>query len=331
MSASDLARRLAERAEAVCRHYLPAGRREGAYWRVGDVEGAPGGSLYIRLRPPKSGKWSDAATGEHGDLLDLIAANQDLATLAEALAEARQFLALSPPPSPPGLQATPGSPDAARKLFAAGRPLKGTPAERYLYRRGLPAAAAARWLRSHPHCYYRGADRDEVWPALLAAATDLQGCVQGVQRIWLTKGGQKAPVPDPRRALGHLLGHAVRFGAAADVLAAGEGLESVLSVREILPGLPVAAALSAAHLGALVLPSGLRRLYIALDDDEAGRRAAERLGGRARDAGVEMVRLSPRLGDFNEDLQRLGRIGLARTVRRQVRPEDWLRFATSRA
>ncbi|MFD2235701.1 DNA primase, partial [Phaeospirillum tilakii] len=35
MSVSDLARRLAERAEAVCRVYLSRGRRQGAWWCVG--------------------------------------------------------------------------------------------------------------------------------------------------------------------------------------------------------------------------------------------------------------------------------------------------------
>ena len=36
--ASDLAHRLAREAEAVCRHYLSNGRRQGNYWLVGDVE-----------------------------------------------------------------------------------------------------------------------------------------------------------------------------------------------------------------------------------------------------------------------------------------------------
>ena len=35
--ASELSRRLAREAEAVCRAYLPAGRRHGRYWIVGDV------------------------------------------------------------------------------------------------------------------------------------------------------------------------------------------------------------------------------------------------------------------------------------------------------
>jgi len=39
--ASELARRLARDAEAVCRHYLSSGRRQGRYWTVGDVRNTP--------------------------------------------------------------------------------------------------------------------------------------------------------------------------------------------------------------------------------------------------------------------------------------------------
>ena len=44
-SVADIARRLAENAEAVCRHYLSNGRRAGRYWLVGDVYNTPGRSL----------------------------------------------------------------------------------------------------------------------------------------------------------------------------------------------------------------------------------------------------------------------------------------------
>ena len=37
-------------AEAVCRHYLSNGRREGRYWLVGDVRNTPGRSLFVRLK-----------------------------------------------------------------------------------------------------------------------------------------------------------------------------------------------------------------------------------------------------------------------------------------
>ena len=45
---ADLARHLAQYAEAVCRTYLSNGRRQGRYWLVGDVDNAPGRSLYVR-------------------------------------------------------------------------------------------------------------------------------------------------------------------------------------------------------------------------------------------------------------------------------------------
>ncbi len=63
-SASELARRLAHDAEAVCRRYLSNGRREGRYWLVGDARNTPGRSMFVRLRGPASGrgaagKWTD--------------------------------------------------------------------------------------------------------------------------------------------------------------------------------------------------------------------------------------------------------------------------------
>ena len=73
--AAELAHRLAREAEAVCRHYLSNGRREGRYWLVGDVHNTPGRSMFVRLQQSTkgpAGKWTDAATGEHGDLLDII-------------------------------------------------------------------------------------------------------------------------------------------------------------------------------------------------------------------------------------------------------------------
>ncbi len=93
--AADLAQRLAACAEAVCHHYLPNGVRRGSYWIVGDVSGAKGRSLYVRLRSSSSaaaGNWTDAESGQHGDLLDLIRLNRGLPTLREAFDEARLFL-----------------------------------------------------------------------------------------------------------------------------------------------------------------------------------------------------------------------------------------------
>ena len=106
------------------------------------------------------------------------------------------------------------------------------------------------------------------------------------------------------------------------MLAAGEGLETMLALRRALPFLPVVAALSASHLAALVLPAALRRLYIAVDQDAAGVAAADTLASRAAAEGIEAVRLLPRLGDVNDDLIAFGLFDLRAHLRPQLAPED---------
>ena len=163
--------------------------------------------------------------------------------------------------------------------------------EPYLRRRGIAELHHAGRLRYQPRCYYHGPDErspPEIWPAMIACVTDLDGTITGVHRTWLDPEGfdpnrlGKAPIDTPRRAMGDLLGNAVRFGVANDVLVAGEGIETMLSLRCVLPTMPMAAALSANHLAALLLPPTLRRLYIACDADAAGMSAAMTLDGARR-------------------------------------------------
>ena len=336
--AADLAHRLANNAEAVCRRYLSNGRRKGGYWLVGDIRNTPGRSLFVRLNGPTSGKgaagrWTDAATGEHGDLLDLIRQSCGLGDFGAVIDEACRFLSLPQPerygrldPPPP---AAAGSPEAARRLFAMGRPLRGTLAETYLHSRNLAAPHDGTALRFHPRCLYRtGDDRPaEPRPAMIAAVTDRTGRITGVQRTWIACDGRgKAPVDTPRRAMGDLIGHAVRFGGVEDVFGAGEGIETTLSLRAVLPLMPLVAALSAGHLAALLFPPTLRRLYIARDNDPAGRSAAQTLTERAQAAGIEAITLSPRLKDFNDDLVTFGAEALRAHMRIQIVPEDVARF-----
>jgi hypothetical protein len=212
------------------------------------------------------------------------------------------------------------------------QPISGTIAEAYLRKRGITTLHGAGALRFHPRCYYRpnaGAPT-ETWPALIAAVTDLTGRITGAHRTWLNPtGADKAPVDTPRRAMGHLLGHGVRFGVASDVIAAGEGIETMLSLRSVLPNLPMVAALSANHLAALLFPPTLRRLYVAPDHDSAGGVAMAILTARAQTAGIEALKLLPMLGDFNEDLRHLGVDDLHVVLRVQLAPDDVPQFMRS--
>ena len=96
----------------------------------------------------------------------------------------------------------------------------------------------------------------------------------------------------------------------------------MLSIREVVPSLPVWAALSSGHLGAALLPAGLQRLYIAIDRDPAGQRAAEKLIARATEAGISVQVLEPRLGDFNDDLRGHGAEALRQHLAAQIGSED---------
>lgn len=335
--ASAIARDLAGQAERLCRRFLSNGRREGNYWLVGDIRNTPGRSLYLRLRDTPdgtghAGKWTDAQSGEHGDLLDIVRAATLTGTLAEALVDARHFL--SQPADTIEERhggrgpVRAGSPEAARRLLAITSPIVGTLVENYLGRRGIHSLPGLETLRFHPRCWYRASADDppgppRAMPAMIAAVTDLAGRVAGAHRTWLTPdGADKAAVAHPRRAMGHLLGNGVRFGAAAPVMAAGEGIESTLSLRAAIPHLPAIAALSAAHLAALAFPPPLRRLYVAREPDAAGRRAFTVLTDRAKRVGIEVSPIDSERGDLNADLRAIGLDRLRDRILAQLHGDD---------
>ena len=329
MNAAAIAAALGLQAEAVCRRYLPHGRRQGRYWIVGDLDGARGRSLFVRLHGPGvPGKWTDAAAGTHGDLLDLIRHRTVATTLRAALDEARAFLALEPAPhrdpgpapdADPGAAPATGSDksydatEAARRLWRQCRAIGGTHAEAYLRARGLSRCRFPA-LRFHPALRYRDGAAVRRFPALVAAVTgtDESGndnAILGIQRTWLDpRRPATAGVATPRKALGRIHGFAVRFGAPADgaMLLVGEGIETVLSVVAAAPEIDAAAALSAGSLGAFAPPAGIARLAIARDNDVEGERAAERLARRCARAGAAANVIVPEGGDFNDDLIGLG-------------------------
>ena len=98
------------------------------------------------------------------------------------------------------------------------------------------------------------------------------------------------------------------------------------SVPVIGCDMPMLAALSAAHLAAILFPDTLRRLYVLRDDDPAGDGARDSLVERANAAGIEAIVISPQLGDFNEDLRTLGIDALRSQTRMQIGPQDVVRF-----
>lgn len=66
------------RLEGLLSMLFPAGRTRRGKFLIGDVLGSPGDSLEVVLAGEKAGLWTDRATGEGGDVFDLIAAHHGL-------------------------------------------------------------------------------------------------------------------------------------------------------------------------------------------------------------------------------------------------------------
>lgn len=330
VSISEISAELGARAECFCRAYFPDGHRQGNYWQIGDTSGAVGRSLVIRLHAQdgrKAGRWTDYATGEFGDLIDLLHAKLRSQSLRETLHEAQKFLGNAPLRISQASKMVPQNALAAktkriasaRRLFAAGKPVMGTAAAAYLHRRALMRFGPA--LRFHPRVYVRGDDIDSNQtchsPALLAKITVNQGNITGCARTYLDpRTGRIADLRTPKRILGQLYGNAVRFWSESNIgdLIVGEGLENTLSVGTAVYEFNLASCLTATHLGLFIPPSSIKRIWIARDNDAAGERAAQTLASKLGSLGIEARHLVPKLGDFNEDLLAFGKDGLRNRI-----------------
>lgn len=96
-SFDETASELLKRAELICRHLLPGGRREGHEYKAGDLLGSKGDSLSINI---KTGVWKDFATDDGGgDLISLWAAVKGV-RMGDAKAECEAWLGKAPAPKP---------------------------------------------------------------------------------------------------------------------------------------------------------------------------------------------------------------------------------------
>ena len=322
---------LARQAENVCHHYLPAGKKSGNSWIVGNIHNEPGRSFTVCIKGDarKLGRWTDHSTGEFGDLLDLIKHNRGHTSLGPAMAEARRFLGIAnrPLPRPPRAEADPApqpadgtneppddTPDTpaghrSRLLWNRCDPFPGTPGELYLHSRSIDDADHEA-LRFNKALEYREGTRISRWPAIVAALTDLDGQVLAVHRTWLDPDGRrKADLPSPRKMLGYSEGAGIRFRnhllPNCDITI-GEGIETVLSILEVLPPSAGIATLSSTLMPRILIPETNGRILIAADRDPAGYNGALKLQQRLAEEGRQAELVLPKHADFNDDLVSLG-------------------------
>jgi hypothetical protein len=145
---------------------------------------------------------------------------------------------------------------AAVRLWAAARPIAGTPVERYLEGRGLTAGASLTCFR----------------PAMIAAVRD-GGGIGAIHRTFLDpRRSIPAPIDEPRCGLGRFGSAAVRLGGVASRLGLAEGIETALSASALF-GLPCWATLGTERFRLVTLPPEVTELVLFLDNDAGGRRA----------------------------------------------------------
>ena len=154
----------------------------------------------------------------------------------------------------PALRPRPICALAASPPGSTGRPCASTP---------LSGTARAKRIRAKPgrRCW----PRSPIPPAPSPASSAAGSTAPARQR-------RRSPIRAAPSAISSAMASA--SAAATDIVAAGEGVETMLALASVLPSLPLIAALSANHLAALAFAPSWRRLYVARDNDAAGRHAA---------------------------------------------------------
>jgi hypothetical protein len=134
---------------------------------------------------------------------------------------------------------------------------------------------------------------------MIAAVQAPTGEITGIQTTLLGRGGCKAPVAVPRKAIGILGAGAVRLAKPTDVLGLAEGIETALSAQQ-LTGIPTWACLGASRMHRVAIPDHVRELHLFGDNDDPGRDAVERATYENRERRM-LLRLPPDdLKDWND-------------------------------
>jgi hypothetical protein len=202
-----------------------------------------------------------------------------------ALERARLLEPNAPGPNVPASDRDDPRPSAAAlRVWNESRPVRGTPAERYLAARGLCSGSAA--LRFHPRTPHGPRPLTRLRPALIAAVRD-DGGLTGIHRTFLD--GPPESRGQRKCGLGRFGRGAVRLGGSACRLGLAEGIETALSATALF-GLPCWATLGTERFGQVSLPADIEELLLFPDHDMGGRRAE----ALAREAFAHVPRIEAR-------------------------------------
>lgn len=196
--------------------------------------------------------------------------------------------------------------EPALDIWRQSRPIKGTPVETYLARRGVPFDdLAGEVLRWHGECPF-GGQRTGAMVALIRNV--LTNEPQGIHRTAIAADGTKRAElgSNGRLTLGTAKGGAIKLADDCDVstvLAIGEGIETTLAIRTLpdLSTMPVWAVLSAGGIEHFPALAGLETIWIGVDHDASGTgdRVAMKAAERLHVDGIDIVFIRPKgIGDL---------------------------------
>jgi putative DNA primase/helicase len=108
----------------------------------------------------------------------------------------------------------------------------------------------------------------QSFPALVAKVHNLEGKWVQLHRTYLSPGGEKAPVDDPRWTMARPIPptSAVRLFEAGPILGVAEGIETALSCHAMF-GVPTWATINAGNMRTFIPPAGVRKVVIFGDHD----------------------------------------------------------------
>ncbi|WP_254492856.1 toprim domain-containing protein [Bartonella sp. B1099] len=190
--------------------------------------------------------------------------------------------------------------ERAKAIWQQSQPIKNTLAETYLRMRGITCELPAD-LRFHDKCPH---PLGMTLPALVALVKGAGSFA--IHRTFLQANGCKTDQKPAKAMLGSVMGGAVRLSQANPKhLVICEGIETGLSLLSGLLSEPVNlwASLSTSGMMRVNLPPIKGRLTIAMDGDDAGRKAGFTLENRAYRQGFEVfIMQAPKGIDFNNVL-----------------------------
>jgi hypothetical protein len=325
----------------LARELAPGGCLKGKYWMARNPtrDDKHQGSFWIAVRGVP-GSWRDEATGEKGDIIQLIQYVRRC-EFGAAMRFARAWLGLSDMQPEQIAQASQAArerrkaadaeeeaQEAERRRWAkahwlnAWESLLGTVAETYLRGRGIDLRKLPRQpgaLRFVPNEKHR--DSGQTFPCICSAMSGPKGAVHAIHRTFLARdGSDKAPVPkeEQRKVWPRCAGAAIHLwrgksdkpaaGAPenSDTLVLCEGVEDGLSIALAVPEARIWCAYSLSNLGNIVIPKCASRVIVSCDNDWGKPQAEKQLASSLEKLAAQGVPLfevrSPIGKDFNDCL-----------------------------